>query len=76
MDIGGEWLMSELKQFGWDVTSYSTIDCELLLHGSCPDERIIEVKKFIYDNYPYTMTVYPQTYSMCIDFSLPIKVLI
>lgn len=76
LNIGMDWLEGEMINFGWNITSYSTKNCELTLYGLCPEERIIEVKKFIYDNYPYAVAIYPRTYSMSIDFSIPVTVLI
>ncbi len=73
MVIGGEWIIREMLKFGLDVTSYSVIDCDLILYGECPNNRILEIKKFIHDNYPYTLLVYPGIFNISVEFSIPIN---
>lgn len=73
--IGIEWLIYKMTSLGFEISSYSNIDCSLSLYGECQDDNIIEIKKFIHDNYPYVKSICPRIYGFNIDFSLPVNII-
>ena len=68
MEIYGSWLFGKLREIGCDICTYSYNDNEINLWGAYPRSKIIEIKRFFYDNYPYTSIVEPRTCGLRILF--------
>jgi hypothetical protein len=73
IEIRGKWLFNKMLQFEWDIISYFIKNNELHLYGMYSDDKIVEIKKFFYDSYPYVLSVYPQNSELCIYFSTNIN---
>lgn len=73
IEIRGQWLFDKMLKFGWNIISYFTKNDELHLYGVYSDNRIIEIKKFFYDNYPYVLSVSPQNAEVYIYFSTKVN---
>ena len=73
MELSGKWLFNRLGELGCDICTYSYNDDKLDLYGEYPKDTFIGIKKFFYDNYPYSSLVEPRKYGIRIHFKTKIS---
>ena len=72
MELYGGFLFGKLREFGCEIATYSYDENRIDLYGAYPKHKIIEIKKFFHDNYPYTAVIEPRTYGLRIYFKIKV----
>lgn len=72
--IGYQWLFSKLKRFEFDVFLFNVDKTCLFLRGNYPIDRISEIKRFFYDNYPGIESIVPTKLGIKINFKIYIEI--
>ena len=76
LEISCDWLYEEMKEkFDWGFVTYchnrNTID----LFGNFPKTKVIEIKKFFYDNYPLVTLVIPRRNGIKVYFNIKVTLI-
>lgn len=74
MEINPSWIFPKLKNMGCDICTYSYYENVIDLFGTYPKEKFIQLKKFFYDFFPYTLTIEARTYGVRIHFQIDISI--
>ncbi len=72
MELSGGFLFEKLRDFGCEIQTYSYNENKVDLYGTYPKSKFVEIKKFFYDNYPYTAVIEPRTYGIRIHFKIKV----
>jgi hypothetical protein len=73
MEVTGAFLFKKMQEFGWEVYSYSYNDNYIDLYGGYPRSKVVAIKKFFYDNYPFTYLIEPRKYGLRIYFKIKVN---
>ena len=70
LEISGDFLFKKLEEFGCGICTFSYDEKHIDLYGTYPRSKFIKIKKFIYDEYPYTSNIEPRKYGLRIYFKI------